>query len=110
MKSLKDIPTELLFWTSALILLSTATPQLHGQEQHFTLCLLANMGLDWCPGCGIGRAITQLLHGNVAGSLAHHWFGIPALLIICWRIGVLMRINLIRKRLLKLKYKEKSYV
>ncbi|MBB5437128.1 hypothetical protein HDC92_000796 [Pedobacter sp. AK017] len=100
MKTLKHIPFELIFWIGAMILLATANPDKHGDAQHFTLCPLANMGFSWCPGCGIGRSITQVFHGNFTESFAHHWFGVPALLIICWRIGVLIRTNLINNKLL----------
>lgn len=110
MSALKRIPLELIFWIAALLLLATADPHNHGETQHFTLCPLANMGLSWCPGCGIGRSLTQLFHGNFAESFALHWFGLPALLIICWRIGVLTRMMLVNNKPFNLKYKEKRYV
>jgi hypothetical protein len=108
MKMLSRIPLELIFWITALVLLALAKPELHGDEHHFTLCPLANMGIDWCPGCGIGRALTQLFHGNVAESIKLHWFGIPALLIIIYRIVVLIKLNVKRNKFLK--YKEEGYV
>lgn len=86
MKTLSHIPLELVFWIVALVVLATASPVEHGHINHFTLCPLASMGFNWCPGCGIGRSITQLLHGDISASLAHHWFGMPALGIILWRI------------------------
>ena len=89
----RQIPFELVFWVAAVVLLAIAEPEVHGHAHHFTLCPLANMGFDWCSGCGIGRAITQLLHGNIEESFAHHWFGLPALLIILYRILTLIRIN-----------------
>lgn len=92
MKTLSHIPLELGFWVLALVMLATAAPVEPGHAQHFTLCPLANMGFDWCPGCGIGRSITQLFHGNVAASIGQHWFGIPALGIILWRIVVLIKL------------------
>ncbi|MHA4893759.1 DUF2752 domain-containing protein [Pedobacter sp. PWIIR3] len=99
---LSYIPLELLFWVVALTLLALAQPVPAGQEDHFTLCPLAAMGFDWCPGCGIGRSITQLLHGNLSDSLKLHWFGIPALLILLYRIMVLTKIELKRFRRFKL--------
>lgn len=108
MKTLRRIPVELIFWITALVLLAIAEPIPHGHIHHFTLCPLANMGIEWCPGCGIGRSITQLLHGNIRESLAHHWFGIPALLIIGHRIIELMNRRIDNYR--KLKYKEERYV
>lgn len=107
MKTLSHIPLELCFWVLALILLATAVPVEPGHVHHFTLCPLANMGFDWCPGCGIGRSITQLFHGNVGASLEHHWFGIPALVIIVWRIVELIRLRIDNKIF---KLKRKRYV
>lgn len=82
MKQLKQFPVELFFWSLALVLLATSSPDVH----HFTLCPLANLGFNWCPGCGIGRSITALFHGDVATSFKQHWFGIPALVLILHRI------------------------
>jgi hypothetical protein len=93
MKRLNSIPVELLFWAAALIGLALAEPEIHGHVRHFSLCPLANLGIEWCWGCGIGRSITQLLHGNMEESLAHHWFGIPALIIISFRIWTLMKVQ-----------------
>ncbi|MFD2872743.1 DUF2752 domain-containing protein [Mucilaginibacter ximonensis] len=74
---------ELIFWVAALIALAVADPSL---ESHYTLCPLKLMGITWCPGCGIGHAISWLLHGNIANSWHAHWFGVPALVIIGYRI------------------------
>ena len=88
---MESVPLELILWVSALILLGTARPALHHEEKHFTFCPLANMGLSWCPGCGLGRSVTHFLHGNVLESIRFHWLGIPAVLIIGYRIIVLVR-------------------
>ncbi|MGF1925696.1 MAG: DUF2752 domain-containing protein [Bacteroidia bacterium] len=82
MDNIKRLPLELGFWILALVLLATANPHDH----HFSLCPLANLGVDWCPGCGLGRSISALFHGEIAESLDFHWFGIPALLVIIYRI------------------------
>ncbi|KQB99147.1 DUF2752 domain-containing protein [Pedobacter sp. Hv1] len=100
MKHFKSFPLELFFWIAALVLLATADPH----EHHFSLCPLANLGLTWCPGCGLGRSITSLFHGDVSASFSHHWFGIPALILICYRIYQLSK-NLFNKDF-NLKYKE----
>lgn len=100
MKYIKSFPIELVFWLVALVLLATANPH----EHHFSLCPLANLGFDWCPGCGLGRSITALFHGDVKESFAHHWFGIPALLIIAYRIYHLT--NKLFSKEINLKYKE----
>lgn len=100
MKYIKSFPIELLFWVMALVLLATANPH----EHHFTLCPLANLGFDWCPGCGLGRSITALFHGDVNKSFAQHWLGIPALLLIAHRIYQLA--NQLFNKEINLKYKE----
>ena len=104
------LPFELILWIAALLLLGTANLHAHSNTSHFTLCPLANLGFDWCPGCGIGRAIAHLLQGDFKESLNQHWLGIPALLIITNRIVVLIKINWKSRRALNLKYKEEKYV
>ena len=81
----KSIPFELMVWVSAIILLAFADPHQH----HFSLCPLENMGFTWCPGCGLGRSISFIFQGDFQASFNHHWFGIPALLILLNRIYVL---------------------
>jgi hypothetical protein len=78
-------PFELFIWITALILLACSTPG----ASHFTLCPLANLGITWCPGCGLGRAITHVFHGEIKQALALHWFVFPALAILLFRIAQL---------------------
>jgi len=79
---------ELIFWVAAIIALAVADPSIQSQ---YTLCPLKLMGITWCPGCGIGHAISWLLHGNLTNSWHAHWLGVPALGIISYRIFVLGR-------------------
>jgi hypothetical protein len=85
---------ELTFWIAALIALAICDPL---QSSHFTLCPFKHLGITWCPGCGIGHAIAFLFHGDVSRSVDAHWFGIPALGIIAWRI-IVLSLNIIRPR------------
>jgi len=78
---------ELFFWIMALILLAISTPG----ANHFTLCPLANLGITWCPGCGLGRAITYAFHGDIKQAQALHWFVFPALAILLFRIAQLSK-------------------
>ena len=88
MSNIKRFPLELVFWVTALVLLATA----NSHEHHFTLCPLANLGYEgWCLGCGIGRSISHIFHGEFTESFAEHWFGFPALLIILYRIYILTK-------------------
>lgn len=99
MKYIKSFPIELVFWILALVLLATA--DLH--NHHFTLCPLANLGITWCPGCGLGRSITALFHGDVSASFSYHWFGIPALILISYRIYQLTKLVFNKKKGFNLK-------
>jgi len=110
LKLLNYIPLELLIWLTALVLLGFTDPEVKGDHHHFTLCPLANLGLSWCPGCGIGRSITQLMHGNFSGSFKQHWFGLPALLIINWRIVVLFRLNFFKDKVVNLSIGRNKHV
>ena len=55
-------------------------------EQHFSFCLFKQLGISWCPGCGIGHSISYLLHGDVIKSFQTHALGTFALVIIVYRI------------------------
>ncbi|WP_090557450.1 DUF2752 domain-containing protein [Pedobacter hartonius] len=90
-KSFMRIPLELVFWIAAFWFMAIAKPADHHEELHFTFCPLANLGMSWCPGCGLGRAITHFFHGNIRESIHYHWLGIPAVLIISYRIVTLGR-------------------
>lgn len=81
------LPLELICWVTALFLLAVSDVQ----EQHFTLCPLGNMGITWCPGCGLGRSISSLLHCNIQASLQSHWLGIPVLGVLIYRIVSLIK-------------------
>ena len=83
----KKAPIELSFWITALVLLALAEPGSH----HYTLCPLANLGITWCPGCGLGRSITYLFHGYFIQSWQQHWFALPALAILSFRVFQLSR-------------------
>jgi hypothetical protein len=89
LKWLMCFPLELIFWIAAFIFLAMAKPAAHPEDIHFTFCPLANLGLSWCPGCGLGRAITLIFHGRIRESFDYHWLGIPAILIISYRIVTL---------------------
>ncbi|MCC8410941.1 DUF2752 domain-containing protein [Mucilaginibacter sp. UR6-1] len=82
---------ELTFWVAAIIALAVTNP---AAETHFSLCPLKIAGIGWCPGCGLGHSISWLLRGNISNSFNAHWFGIPALGIILWRVFTLTRARL----------------
>jgi hypothetical protein len=58
------------------------------------------MGIDNCPGCGLGKSISMIFHGDIIGSFNTHPLGIPALLLIVKRIYQLIKNKIIlRKKL-----------
>ncbi len=91
-KYFKFIGFESLIWISGLIYLAFFSPI---DQTHFTICPLANMGFNFCPGCGLGHSITQLFHGNFVESFNTHPLGLFALIIILYRIYTLLKTNII---------------
>jgi hypothetical protein len=73
---------ESMFWILALISLLL----LSGDISTGSICLWSMIGIDFCPGCGIGRSVGLLLRGDIHASLQAHWLGIPALLAISFRL------------------------
>ena len=63
-------------------------------ETHFTICPLANLGFEHCPGCGLGNSISLLLNGYFIESFNTHILGIPAIVIIFHRIYSIIKYNL----------------
>ncbi len=85
--------TEMICWILAIGALATSNPH----EHHYSLCPIANLGFDFCPGCGLGRSISALLQGEIATSFSLHWFGIPATGILIYRIYQLAKQTFINK-------------
>lgn len=85
---------EAFIWIFSLIyLMLINVPSVY----HFTICPLANLGIDFCPGCGLGNSISYLFMGDISASLNSHPLGIIALPIILIRIISLIKSN--RRRL-----------
>ena len=82
---------EIIVWTSAIILLFLFDPT---QQSHYNFCLFRNLGIKFCPGCGMGHSISYLLHGNLNASIKAHPLGIIALPVILYRIFTLAKYNL----------------
>ncbi len=91
---LKKWPLELITWTGGIIFLGVTYPH---SENHFSLCPIQAIGFTGCPGCGMGRSISYLLHGELGLSFNQHWFGVPGLGILILRI-----VQLFKKFLLNL--------
>lgn len=79
----KIIEWEAVLWSIGLIYLLFINPY---QPQQYTLCPFHNLGIDFCPGCGLGRSISLMYHGDFIHSLKSHPLGIIAFVLIASRI------------------------
>lgn len=75
---------ELGFWLLALVTLYFLN------VDAASLCMFRFVGINWCPGCGLGHAMHAAMHLDLLASFREHIFGIPALLIIAHRIKQLV--------------------
>jgi hypothetical protein len=85
-----SIPAEALVWIAGLAVLAVMEP---GAEAHFSVCPLALAGFEWCPGCGLGRSITFLFHGDLHHSFESHPLGLFAIIVLLFRIVQLIKSN-----------------
>ncbi|MCL6099134.1 MAG: DUF2752 domain-containing protein [Bacteroidetes bacterium] len=80
--TLKLVEWEAVLWLVGLIYLLFINPY---QPQHYTLCPFKNMGITFCPGCGLGRSISLFYHGDLIHSIKAHPLGILAFILIVAR-------------------------
>ncbi|NBC84810.1 MAG: DUF2752 domain-containing protein [Bacteroidetes bacterium] len=67
----RRFPAEAAIWAVGLIVMAAMDPATDGE----TWCVFARMGIEWCPGCGLGHAIALLARGEWAASFAAHPLG-----------------------------------
>lgn len=79
---LSHLPLEAVIWMLGLLGLACLNPY---TDQTPSLCVFHALGLRFCPGCGLGHAISFLFHGDFKSSFAAHPLGIPALVILSSR-------------------------
>jgi hypothetical protein len=91
---LSTIGIEPLVWIAAFVFLAIHNPYTQGE---FSFCPLKALGFRYCPGCGLGRSISFLLHGDIFASFHTHILGVPATIILLLRtftlLGRTMRIH-----------------
>ena len=63
-----------LSWTIVLVVLYF----MDRSSTSGSLCLFQFLGLENCPGCGIGHSISEALHFNFSKSFEAHIMGLPA--------------------------------
>lgn len=86
---------EALLWLGGLIYLYNINPYADG---HLSLCGFKLLGVEYCPGCGLGRSISLFFNGDVQGSIDMHPLGIVALVLISYRIISLLLKNIKPKK------------
>lgn len=91
---------EAFIWIAGLIFLYFINVD---NLSHFTFCPFKNLGIDFCPGCGLGKSIHYFLHLNFMKSLQTHPIGIPAFFILLNRIVFLFKESFLEKKYNKLK-------
>jgi hypothetical protein len=84
-------------WTAGLAGLTLVDPYI---TQSFTICPFHNLGLPFCPGCGLGRSIAFLYHGDLVESFQAHPLGIIVFAFLVYRIAkaVLQFIHHLKRR------------
>jgi hypothetical protein len=80
--TIRRIGMEPILWVGGLLVLCLLGPS---PEPHLRLCPFALSGIEFCPGCGLGRSIALLFRGEFFASFQAHWFGLPATAILLTR-------------------------
>jgi Protein of unknown function (DUF2752) len=83
----KQFPLELIFWIGSIAAILTINPEVEA----FSLCPLHNLGIEWCPGCGLGKAMNLLARGEFQASWQLHPASALAYGVIFHRIYVLSK-------------------
>lgn len=96
----RSINLEVIIWSAGLIFLALFNVT---ENSHFTICPLSNLGFENCPGCGLGKSITLFFKGDFPGSINTHLLGIPAIIILLYRIITLIHNNILTQRKINIK-------
>lgn len=84
---LRRFPVEAAIWVAGLAAMAWMDPTTTGASW----CVFAQLGIEWCPGCGLGHAIAHLARGEWAASLQAHPLGIAVVILLMGRVGTLLR-------------------
>lgn len=87
MTIIKKLPIELLFFSTALVLLYF----MDTTKAHVSFCPLAYFGFKFCPGCGLGHSLHYFMHFEFLKSWRAHPIGIFAFFVIIYRLYTLTR-------------------
>ncbi|MDZ7806811.1 MAG: DUF2752 domain-containing protein [Gracilimonas sp.] len=86
--------SEWLAFSFGLLLLALMSPD----DAGISLCLFEWVGLDFCPGEGLGHSISYTFRGNMSSALEAHIAGPAAVLILILRIVFIWK-NMITTKL-----------
>ncbi len=87
-KILHYIDLEAVIWIAGFIYLASINPY---STNHFKLCPFDAVGIDFCPGCGLGKSISYIFHGEFYLSLMQHPLGIFAIVVLVARVIKLIK-------------------
>lgn len=73
---------EAFIWLLALVLLAFMPVD----ATDTSLCMFHQLGIESCPGCGLGHSISAALHGDLVLSIDGHPLGIIAVVLLIFRI------------------------
>jgi hypothetical protein len=73
---------EAIVWVTALILLATMDPY----STQPSLCMFHNLGIESCPGCGLGHSVSAAFHGQFGQSFTLHPLGMITIVFLTGRI------------------------
>lgn len=89
---LRRFPAEAAIWTIGLAAMAWMDPATTGESW----CVFAQIGIEWCPGCGLGHAIAHLARGEWVASLQAHPLGFAVVVLLTGRIVTLLRDTYLR--------------
>ena len=81
---------EAWMWIIGLGVLMLLAPSL---ENSISICIPSALGIDFCPGCGLGASIGHLVRGELTESWAAHPLAMPTVAILIGRIIHLTRLE-----------------
>ena len=93
------------FWLIAIVMLAFSNPV---EEGHASLCIVKNLNIGFCPGCGLGHSIAWLFRGEIIKSFNAHPLGIPAVIILLFRSFSLLKNDITIKKSIKHKIIEEN--
>lgn len=86
---------EAFIWISGILILALVNVN---DTSHFTICPFKNIGIDFCPGCGLGKSIHYLLSLDIEKSLQAHPLGPFAFAVLVRRIYELLKVSFINSK------------